>query len=148
MCHAPAATMSSASTKGSDTPPVGNAGSPASMPSAFIGVCIMSQHNAQPPDEPWVRRRRTCVSGRSAAAERSRPALSERAAGRIGPCGLCASDTLSDLLRGVRVDGAVPGRSRLSSPWALRFTEGAALTLVTLVRGRAAIMHGDVPPCS
>ncbi|GAA2106179.1 AraC family transcriptional regulator [Actinomadura alba] len=48
-------------------------------------------------------------------------------------------DPFDDLLRGVRGDGAVFGRSVLSPPWALRFTDGASLTLCVPLRGEGWI---------
>ncbi|MFH8366389.1 AraC family transcriptional regulator [Streptomyces sp. NPDC018031] len=49
-------------------------------------------------------------------------------------------DPFDDLLRGVRADGAVFGRSVLSPPWALRFTDGASLTLCVPLRGEGWIV--------
>ncbi|MFF8814048.1 AraC family transcriptional regulator [Streptomyces pactum] len=49
-------------------------------------------------------------------------------------------DPFDDLLRGVRADGAVFGRSVLAPPWALRFTDGAALTLCVPLRGEGWIV--------
>ncbi|MEO3784424.1 AraC family transcriptional regulator [Actinocorallia sp. B10E7] len=49
-------------------------------------------------------------------------------------------DPFDDLLRGVRADGAVFGRSVLSPPWALRFTDGASLTLCVPMRGEGWIL--------
>ncbi|WP_189237966.1 AraC family transcriptional regulator [Planomonospora parontospora] len=51
-------------------------------------------------------------------------------------------DPFDDLLRGVRADGAVFGRSVLSPPWALRFTDGASMTLCVPLRGEGWI----IPP--
>ncbi|MFE0099546.1 AraC family transcriptional regulator [Streptomyces sp. NPDC059009] len=48
-------------------------------------------------------------------------------------------DALGDLLRGVRADGALFDRAVLSGPWEPRRTGGAALELVTVVRGSARI---------
>ncbi|URN12982.1 AraC family transcriptional regulator [Streptomyces radiopugnans] len=44
-------------------------------------------------------------------------------------------DPFDDLLRGVRADGAGFGRVELSPPWAMRFTDGAPLTLCAPLRG-------------
>ncbi|WFB08778.1 AraC family transcriptional regulator [Streptomyces sp. LX-29] len=51
-------------------------------------------------------------------------------------------DPFDDLLRGVRADGAVFDRSVLSPPWALRFTDGASLTLCVPMRGEGWIAAG------
>ncbi|GAA3442433.1 cupin [Planomonospora venezuelensis] len=50
-------------------------------------------------------------------------------------------DPFDDLLRGVRADGAVFGRSVLSPPWALRFTDGPSMTLCVPLRGEGWITH-------
>ncbi|WP_431043645.1 AraC family transcriptional regulator [Streptomyces sp. P1-3] len=50
-------------------------------------------------------------------------------------------DPFDDLLRGVRADGAVFGRSVLAPPWALRFTDGASLTLCVPLRGEGWIVR-------
>ncbi|MBG0826394.1 AraC family transcriptional regulator [Planomonospora sp. ID67723] len=52
-------------------------------------------------------------------------------------------DPFDDLLRGVRADGAVFGRSVLSPPWALRFTDGASMTLCVPLRGEGGWI---IPP--
>ncbi|MBB6346161.1 AraC-like DNA-binding protein [Nonomuraea muscovyensis] len=44
-------------------------------------------------------------------------------------------DPFDDLLSGVRADGAIFDRSVLTPPWALRFTDGASLTLCVPLRG-------------
>jgi AraC-like DNA-binding protein len=51
-------------------------------------------------------------------------------------------DPFDDLLRGVRADGALFGRSVLSPPWALTFDGGASLTLCAPVRGEGWILRG------
>ncbi|MEV7195388.1 AraC family transcriptional regulator [Streptomyces sp. NPDC093510] len=48
-------------------------------------------------------------------------------------------DALGDLLRGVRADGALFDRAVLAGPWETSRTEGAALELITVVRGTARI---------
>jgi AraC-like DNA-binding protein len=50
-------------------------------------------------------------------------------------------DPFDDLLRGVRADGAAFGRSVLSPPGALRFVDGAPLTLCAPLRGEGWITH-------
>ncbi|WP_461006907.1 AraC family transcriptional regulator [Streptomyces capparidis] len=55
-------------------------------------------------------------------------------------------DPFDDLLRGVRARGAVLGRSVLTPPWALRFTDGAYLTLCIPLRGEGWILPGGGGP--
>ncbi|QIJ60863.1 AraC family transcriptional regulator [Streptomyces sp. JB150] len=55
-------------------------------------------------------------------------------------------DPLDDLLQGVRADGAGFGRTELSPPWALRFTDGASLTLSAPLHGEAWIALDDGSP--
>ncbi len=50
-------------------------------------------------------------------------------------------DPFDDLLRSVRADGAAFGRSVLTSPGALRFTDGAYMTLCTPLRGEGWIVR-------
>ena len=54
----------------------------------------------------------------------------------------------SDLIRGVRAHGSLFGSSTLSPPWALRFVDGAPLTLCTVVTGAGWIVpeHGRPEP--
>ncbi|GAA1573068.1 AraC family transcriptional regulator [Kribbella sancticallisti] len=54
-------------------------------------------------------------------------------------------DPLDDLLRGVRAEGALLGTPVLTPPYALRFVDGAALTLVAPLRGEGWIVAGDTP---
>jgi AraC-like DNA-binding protein len=68
------------------------------------------------------------------AAGRLRPAPAYR--GRVDP--------FDDLLRGVRADGAVFDRSVLAPPWALRFTDGAPLTLCIPLRGEGWLTHPEI----
>lgn len=49
-------------------------------------------------------------------------------------------DVFDELLRGVRGQGAVFGRSVLWPPWSLRFTDGAYLTLCVPLRGAGWIV--------
>ncbi|MFP8943071.1 AraC family transcriptional regulator [Streptomyces fenghuangensis] len=44
-------------------------------------------------------------------------------------------DPFDDLLRGIRANGADFRRTEMSPPWALRFTDGASLTLCAPLRG-------------
>ncbi|MCG5470465.1 AraC family transcriptional regulator [Micromonospora sp. LAH09] len=52
-------------------------------------------------------------------------------------------DPFDTLLRGVHADGAAFGRSVLTPPWALRFTDGAPLTLCVPLRGEGWISHPE-----
>nr|WTA65032.1 AraC family transcriptional regulator [Micromonospora sp. NBC_00855] len=52
-------------------------------------------------------------------------------------------DPFDNLLRGLHADGAAFGRSVLTPPWALRFTDGAPLTLCVPMRGEGWISHPD-----
>ncbi|MGC4796262.1 AraC family transcriptional regulator [Micromonospora saelicesensis] len=52
-------------------------------------------------------------------------------------------DPFDNLLRGVHADGAAFGRSVLTPPWALRFTDGAPLTLCVPMRGEGWISHPE-----
>jgi AraC-like DNA-binding protein len=54
-------------------------------------------------------------------------------------------DPLDDLLRGVRAEGALLGTPVLTPPYALRFVDGAALTLVAPLRGEGWVVAGDAP---
>ncbi|WP_371527785.1 AraC family transcriptional regulator [Streptomyces sp. NBC_01283] len=55
-------------------------------------------------------------------------------------------DALGDLLRGVRADGALFGRTVLNGPWEVVRDEGAALTLITVMRGTARITAASGEP--
>lgn len=55
-------------------------------------------------------------------------------------------DPLDDLLRGLRAEGAVLGTPVLRPPYALRFTDGAALTLCGPLHGEGWLLAGDAPP--
>lgn len=55
-------------------------------------------------------------------------------------------DALGDLLRGVRADGALFGRTVLNGPWEVVHDEGAALTLITVMRGTARITAASGEP--
>ncbi|MDA2809726.1 AraC family transcriptional regulator [Nocardiopsis sp. RSe5-2] len=52
-------------------------------------------------------------------------------------------DVFDELLRGVRGQGAVFGRSALRPPWSLHFTDEAYLTLVIPMRGSVWILTED-----
>ncbi|WP_409059118.1 AraC family transcriptional regulator [Streptomyces sp. SYP-A7185] len=55
-------------------------------------------------------------------------------------------DALGDLLRGVRADGALFDRAVLTGPWETGHTEGAALTLITVLRGSARVTVASGEP--
>jgi len=55
-------------------------------------------------------------------------------------------DALSGLMREVRSDGALFGRSILTPPWAVEFADRAPLTLLSMVRGTSWIVTGDGEP--
>ena len=55
-------------------------------------------------------------------------------------------DPLDDLLRGVRAEGAVLGTPVLPAPYALRFIDATALTLIAPLRGEAWIVADNSQP--
>ncbi len=55
-------------------------------------------------------------------------------------------DTLTSLLEGPRARGAFLLRSILNPPWSLRIEDEAPLSLVTMVRGDAWVIHDDGAP--
>ncbi|WP_432519824.1 AraC family transcriptional regulator [Kineococcus sp. SYSU DK006] len=55
-------------------------------------------------------------------------------------------DAFSDVLRGVRAQGSLFGRSILTPPWSLHFVDGAPLTLCALVSGAGWIVAEGEPP--
>lgn len=55
-------------------------------------------------------------------------------------------DVFGDLFRGVRAQGSLFGSSTLTAPWALRFVDGAPLTLCTVVGGEGWIVPEGGPP--
>lgn len=52
-------------------------------------------------------------------------------------------DPMSDLLRGIRAEGSVVNRAVLDAPWVIRLDDGALLTMVTVVCGRAVVVLAD-----
>lgn len=54
-------------------------------------------------------------------------------------------DAFSDLIRGVRAHGSLFGSSVLTPPWALRFVDGAPLTLVTVMGGGGWVVPEQGP---
>ncbi|MEU4620283.1 AraC family transcriptional regulator [Actinoplanes sp. NPDC023801] len=55
-------------------------------------------------------------------------------------------DAFGDLLRGMRAQGSLFGSSTLSPPWALRFVDGAPLTLCAVLGGSGWIVAEGRPP--
>ena len=55
-------------------------------------------------------------------------------------------DAFGDLLRGMRAQGSLFASSTLSPPWALRFVDGAPLTLCTVLGGTGWIVPEGRPP--
>jgi len=51
-----------------------------------------------------------------------------------------------DMIRGVRANGSLFGSSTLTPPWALRFVDGAPLTLCTVLGGAGWIVVDGQPP--
>jgi AraC-like DNA-binding protein len=54
-------------------------------------------------------------------------------------------DALTGLLREVRAEGALFGRSYLAPPWSLRFTDGPGLTMVVMLRRSGWVVPDDAP---
>ncbi|MEV8347211.1 AraC family transcriptional regulator [Streptomyces niveus] len=52
-------------------------------------------------------------------------------------------DVLTDLLDGVRARGALLSVAVMDSPWSVRFTSGAPLTLATVLRGQAWLVPAE-----
>ncbi|MFJ5774523.1 AraC family transcriptional regulator [Streptomyces sp. NPDC093094] len=52
-------------------------------------------------------------------------------------------DPLSSLLSGIRAEGSVVSHAVLSAPWTIRFTDGAPLTMVTVLRGGGTLLLPD-----
>jgi AraC-like DNA-binding protein len=55
-------------------------------------------------------------------------------------------DAFGDLLRGMRAQGSLFGSSTLEPPWALRFVDGAPLTLCAVLGGSGWIVAGGRTP--
>ena len=53
-------------------------------------------------------------------------------------------DTLSDVLTHIRSSGALVGRTLANPPWCATFAEDASLSLITMLRGEAWIVDGEV----
>jgi len=54
-------------------------------------------------------------------------------------------DALTGLLREVRAEGALFGRSYLAPPWSVRFTDGPGLTMVVMLRRSGWVVPDDGP---
>lgn len=52
-------------------------------------------------------------------------------------------DPLSELLAGIRAEGAILGDALLKAPWVVRFDDRAPLTMITVARGRATLIFPD-----
>ncbi|CAM5344287.1 AraC family transcriptional regulator OS=Streptomyces tendae OX=1932 GN=GUR47_01055 PE=4 SV=1 [Streptomyces tendae] len=52
-------------------------------------------------------------------------------------------DPLSSLLNGIRAEGSVVSHAVLTAPWTVRFTDGAPLTMVSVLRGGGTLLLPD-----
>ncbi|WP_440862268.1 AraC family transcriptional regulator [Streptomyces mutabilis] len=52
-------------------------------------------------------------------------------------------DPLSSLLSGIRAEGSVVSHAVLTAPWSIRFTDGAPLTMVSVLRGGGTLLLSD-----
>jgi AraC-like DNA-binding protein len=52
-------------------------------------------------------------------------------------------DPLSELLNGIRAEGAILSDAQLKAPWVVRFDDRAPLTMVTAVRGGGVLLLAD-----
>ncbi|CAL9371571.1 AraC family transcriptional regulator [Streptomyces sp. NPDC090994] len=55
-------------------------------------------------------------------------------------------DVFGDMFRSVRAQGSLFGSSTVTAPWALRFVDGAPLTLCTVLEGSGWILPEGLPP--
>ncbi|WP_329390644.1 AraC family transcriptional regulator [Streptomyces sp. NBC_01716] len=55
-------------------------------------------------------------------------------------------DAFEDMFRNVRAQGSLFGSSTVTAPWALRFVDGAPLTLCTMLEGSGWILPEGRPP--
>ncbi|WP_293699079.1 AraC family transcriptional regulator [uncultured Agrococcus sp.] len=55
-------------------------------------------------------------------------------------------DALTNMLSHIRSAGALLGKSLMSPPWSVRFTDGASMTLVTMLRGEGWVLPDGAPP--
>lgn len=65
---------------------------------------------------------------------------------RLNAARMARVDVLANLMNEVRSSGALFGRTLMESPWAVRFADGAPLTLVTMLRGSGWIIPDDAAP--
>lgn len=56
---------------------------------------------------------------------------------------MAAVDPLSSLLSGIRAEGSVVSHAVLEAPWTIRFTDGAPLTMVSVLRGGGTLRLPD-----
>lgn len=56
---------------------------------------------------------------------------------------MAAVDPLSALLSGIRAEGSVVSHAVLAAPWAIRFVDGAPLTMVSVLRGGGVLLLPD-----
>ncbi|MEU1872913.1 MULTISPECIES: AraC family transcriptional regulator [unclassified Streptomyces] len=52
-------------------------------------------------------------------------------------------DPLTSLLSGIRAEGSVVSHAVLTAPWSVRFTDGAPLTMVSVLRGGGTLLLPD-----
>ncbi|MFB8007690.1 AraC family transcriptional regulator [Nocardia sp. NPDC056000] len=52
-------------------------------------------------------------------------------------------DPLSQLLSGIRAEGSVVTHAVLTAPWTIRFTDGAPMTMITVLRGGGTLVLAD-----
>ncbi|MBM9623493.1 AraC family transcriptional regulator [Streptomyces zhihengii] len=52
-------------------------------------------------------------------------------------------DPLSALLSGIRAEGSIVSHAVLTAPWTISFTDGAPLTMVTVLRGGGTLLLAD-----
>ncbi|MEU2065094.1 AraC family transcriptional regulator [Streptomyces sp. NPDC013455] len=52
-------------------------------------------------------------------------------------------DPLSSLLSGIRAEGSVVSHAALTAPWAIRFTDDAPLTMISVLRGGGTLLLPD-----
>ncbi|WP_120003392.1 AraC family transcriptional regulator [Nesterenkonia muleiensis] len=55
-------------------------------------------------------------------------------------------DALTNILSHIRSAGALLGKNLMTPPWSIRFTDGASITLLTMLRGEAWVIPDDDAP--
>ena len=55
-------------------------------------------------------------------------------------------DALTNMLSHIRSAGALLGKSLMTPPWSVRFTDGASMTLVTMLRGEGWVLPDGATP--